>query len=279
MIANKTALVTFVMICGSFLTAAAADQDLEKALASQYLDKVLNLRHSFRADSQEYDAQGQPVNPAGEGPWSLYGRMVVKKVAIDKDRLRVEGKRAVYRYDGHDCGQGCMPFMEGDQVKVTIRLNGPLSSASDADSVLSRAFAITPAEIVGSVPAYWQDYLAKFTGQTPKDSAQHPDAGGEKVFKVGEDGVIAAKPVFAPVPEFSEAARKQRFQGVVGLNVVVDKAGRISRVSIAKALGMGLDEQAVNMVGTWRFNPATRNGEPVDVAMYVESNFHLYGRP
>jgi TonB family protein len=276
---SRIAIATLVMICGSFLTAAAADQDLEKTLTSQYLDKVIYLRHSFRADSQEYDAQGQPVNPAGEGPWSLYGRMIVKKIAIDKDRLRIEGARAVYRYDGHDCGRGCMPFMDGEQVKVTIRLNGPLSSASDADSALRRVLAITPEDMVSSVPAYWQNYLAKLTGQAPKDSAQRPDAGSEKVFKLGEEGVILPKALLPRrMAEFSEAARKQHFQGVVVLDVVVDKTGRVSRVSIAHALGMGLDEEAVNTVASWRFAPGTRNGEPVDVAMQVETSFHLYDR-
>jgi TonB family protein len=263
------------MICAFLLTAAAADQNLEKTLTSQYRDKIFYMRHSFRAGSQEYDAQGQPVNPAGEGPWSLYGRMVVKKIAIDKDRLRVEGKRAVYRHDGHGCGRGCMPFMDGDHIKVTIRLDGPLSSASDADSALSRVFAVTPEEMVGSVPAYWQDYLAKFTGQSPKASALPPEAGGEKVFKFGEDGVTPPKAVHDPEPEFSEFARGQGFQGTLGLNITIDKTGRVGRVSIANPLGMGLDEQAVSMVRTWRFTPASRNGEPVAVAAWIEVDFRL----
>jgi TonB family protein len=128
---------------------------------------------------------------------------------------------------------------------------------------------------VGSVPAYWQDYLAKFTGQAPKDSARHPDADSQKVFKVGEDGVIAPKALSPHEPAFSEAARAQGFQGTLGLNVIVDKTGRVSRVSIGKPLGMGLDEQAVNTVGTWRFTPATRNSEAVAVAVWVEVDFHL----
>jgi TonB family protein len=275
---SKIAIATLVMICGSFLTAAAADQDLEKTLASQYLGKVLYLRHSFKADSQEYDAQGQPVNPAGEGPWSLYGRMVVKKVAIDKDGLRVEGKRAVYRYDGHECGRGCMPYMDGMQVKVSIRLDGTLSSVSDADSALSRVFAVTPEDMVSSVPVYWQTYLTKFSGQTPKTSAQPPEAGSDKVFKLGEGGVTPPKAVYQPEPEFSEFARAQRFQGTLGMNVIVDKTGRVGRVSIANALGMGLDEQAVDMVRTWRFTPASRDGEPVAVAVWIEVSFNLYNR-
>jgi TonB family protein len=39
---------------------------------------------------------------------------------------------------------------------------------------------------------------------------------------------------------------------------------------------MGLDEQAVQGVKAWRFEPATRNGEPVAVAVYVEVAFNFY---
>jgi TonB family protein len=274
----KRRLMTVLALVSSVFPALMNGQDLQKMLNSQYHDKILYLRHSFKADSQEYDAQGQPVNPSGEGPWSLYGRMDVNKIAIDKDRLRVEGKRAVYRHDGRGCGIGCMPYMDGKQVKVTIRLSGPLSSVSDADTALNRVFAVTPEDMVSSVPAYWQNYLAKFTGQAPKDGAQRPDAGSEKVFRLGEDGVTPPKAVYQREPEFSEFARAQRFQGTLGMNVTVDKTGQVSRVSITNALGMGLDEQAVDMVRTWRFTPASRNGEPVAVGVWIEVSFNLYNR-
>lgn len=69
--------------------------------------------------------------------------------------------------------------------------------------------------------------------------------------------------VFSHVePEFSEAARNRKFQGVVGLNVTVDATGKVSDIAIAHPLGMGLDDQAVATVRTWRFSPAKRDGQP-----------------
>lgn len=49
------------------------------------------------------------------------------------------------------------------------------------------------------------------------------------------------------------------------LNIVIDKADKISRIRLERPLGLGLDEDAMEGVKRWRFNPATRNGQPVAV--------------
>jgi outer membrane biosynthesis protein TonB len=48
------------------------------------------------------------------------------------------------------------------------------------------------------------------------------------------------------------------------------------RKATRASLGLGFEEQAAISIKTWRFNPATRNGEPVAVAMNVEVAFNLY---
>lgn len=85
--------------------------------------------------------------------------------------------------------------------------------------------------------------------------------------------------VFSHVePEFSEAARNRKFQGVVGLNVTVDATGEVSDITIAHPLGMGLDDQAVATIRTWRFSAAKRDGQPVAIRVFVESRLR-YVRP
>jgi TonB family protein len=41
-------------------------------------------------------------------------------------------------------------------------------------------------------------------------------------------------------------------------------------------LGLGLDEKAIEAVRQWRFQPALKDGRPVDVQITVEVQFHLY---
>lgn len=94
-------------------------------------------------------------------------------------------------------------------------------------------------------------------------------------YKVG-GGVQAPRPIFTPDPEYSEEARKAKYQGVVVLWLVVGPDGRPRDMRIQRGLGMGLDAKAMEAVKQWKFEPATKDGKPVAVQINVEVNFRLY---
>jgi protein TonB len=58
--------------------------------------------------------------------------------------------------------------------------------------------------------------------------------------------------------------------------MIVSEHGKPTDIRIARALGLGLDEKAIEAVSNWQFEPATRNGKPVAVQLNVEVNFRLY---
>ncbi|HUS18855.1 MAG TPA: energy transducer TonB [Terriglobales bacterium] len=98
---------------------------------------------------------------------------------------------------------------------------------------------------------------------------------GGGVFRVG-GGVSAPRTIYAPDPEYSEEARKAKYQGVVVLHLIVGPDGRTRDIRPMRTLGMGLDEKAIEAVRAWRFEPAKKDGQPVSVAINVEVNFNLY---
>ena len=76
-------------------------------------------------------------------------------------------------------------------------------------------------------------------------------------------------------PEYSEEARKAKFQGTVVLTIVVDEKGNPRDIVVSRPLGLGLDEKAVEAVAKWRFRPGFFNGKAVAVRASVEVNFRL----
>jgi len=81
---------------------------------------------------------------------------------------------------------------------------------------------------------------------------------------------------FRPEPDYTDAARQAQIQGTVVLDVTIraDGTGMVNKV--ARGLGYGLDEKAIEVFEKWRFEPGTLNGKPVDVQLQVTFNFHLY---
>jgi periplasmic protein TonB len=98
---------------------------------------------------------------------------------------------------------------------------------------------------------------------------------GGGVYSVGGN-VSAPIPIYKPEPPYSEEARKAKYQGTCVLWIVVDAQGNVDDAQVVKPLGMGLDENALNTVKTWKFKPAMRNGAPVPVRVMVEVQFRLF---
>jgi periplasmic protein TonB len=98
---------------------------------------------------------------------------------------------------------------------------------------------------------------------------------GGGVFRIG-GGVSAPKAIYAPDPEYSEEARKAKYQGTVVLSLIVGADGLPRDIRIARSVGLGLDEKAIETVKTWKFEPGTKDGKPVATYATIEVAFHLY---
>ena len=98
---------------------------------------------------------------------------------------------------------------------------------------------------------------------------------GGGAYRVG-GGVSAPRPVYSPDPEFSDQARKAKYQGTVVLWLVVGPDGRTHNIRVQRSLGMGLDEKAIEAVQRWKFEPARKDGVAVSVEVAVEVDFRLY---
>lgn len=104
-----------------------------------------------------------------------------------------------------------------------------------------------------------------------------PPFTGTGVFRVG-GGVSAPRVLYAPDPEYSDEARSAKLEGVCVLSVVVGPDGLPRDIKVARSLGMGLDEKALESVRQWRFKPAMKDGRPVPVAIDVSLEFKLFGQ-
>jgi len=98
--------------------------------------------------------------------------------------------------------------------------------------------------------------------------------GGNGAYRVG-GGVSAPVATFSPEPEYSEEARKAKYQGEVWLTVTIGTDGRAHDIRVARSLGLGLDEKAIESVKTWKFEPGKKDGVAVAVQIQVEVDFHL----
>jgi len=99
---------------------------------------------------------------------------------------------------------------------------------------------------------------------------------GGGLYRVG-GGVSAPQALNSVEAEFSDEARRAKYQGVCLISLIVDAQGNPQNPRVVRALGMGLDEKAIEAVKKYKFKPAMKDGKtPVPVMITVEVNFRLY---
>jgi protein TonB len=100
---------------------------------------------------------------------------------------------------------------------------------------------------------------------------------GGGAFHAGINGVGMPSCFYMPNPPYSEEARKAKYSGIVLVEAVVELNGQLSRMRLIKSPGLGLDDNTLQTLKTWRCKPATGpSGKPVPVIVTFEVNFRLY---
>jgi protein TonB len=100
---------------------------------------------------------------------------------------------------------------------------------------------------------------------------------GGGAFRAGVNGVGSPMCIYCPQPEYSDEARKAKYQGTVLLDVTVTADGRVINPVVIKGPGLGLEEKALAQVKNWKMRPAVGpGGKPVNCRVQIEVTFHLY---
>jgi len=138
-----------------------------------------------------------------------------------------------------------------------------------------------------AVAAVAASYLLGGTSmaQTAQEQRAIPPAApcSPEAFRVGRtdsrphlnDGVLRISSparILYVKPEYSEAARAAKAQGIVVLEAQIELDGRVCNPRVVRSIPL-LDQSAIDAVLKWRFTPAKRNGVAVPVITTLTVNF------
>ncbi len=260
---------------------------LEQRLKKDYERKAFVMRDLWSGPEIKYNSAGQTAQSGALCSWTVCARIEVKKLKLRRDSLELQGIRLFTYYKDKEKRFAHMRSRQA--IKIVAELNESQLNESTLSELLAKIFARTGELSPDQLPSYWLAFLqgcnkeGVCTDTRPESATQPPGSvlgfleqpQWRPMYSVGGN-VSKPKCISCPEPSYSEEARQARFQGTVDLWIVLNENGRAEEIQIAKPLGMGLDEEAVNAVREWQFEPARRNGEPVAVRFPLEMGFYLY---
>ena len=113
---------------------------------------------------------------------------------------------------------------------------------------------------------------ARAIGLAPTDGP-----GGDGDGLTPGNGVSWPRLVREVKPNYTPDAMRAQVEGMVELEILVLEDGSVGRVNIVRSLDarFGLDQEAINAVRRWRFDPGRRMGKAVATRVGVELSFNL----
>ena len=115
---------------------------------------------------------------------------------------------------------------------------------------------------------------ARGSGRGPVDGAG-PGTGDGGIYTI-DGGVTMPKILQKTTPSYTDDAIKSKVQGIIILQAIIRKDGRVDSFKVLRGLGYGLEEKAIREIAAnWRFRPGTLKGRPVDVLATIEVQFNL----
>jgi len=287
-----SALVAGLLVCSVALQ-LHADHSQANELNHDLQNKVILLRNFYRGDRLEYDSAGEPLGNPPPGSWTVDGAIRVHKVSISHNRLQIHSKRYFVQNspDGYDL------FPSQRDLTIEVDTGSHPITPEFVHAIMNRIFLTADDRAADLVPDYWKPCFGAQTTAVRKchmspriaplfrfasplqPSSPPPDltpaSDSQGVFAVGK-GITPPHAVHAPDPEYSKEARRERVQGILIISLVVDKLGQPSDIKLISPIGYGLDEKAMDLVKTWKFEPGRRGSEPVATYATIEVAFHLY---
>jgi TonB family protein len=90
--------------------------------------------------------------------------------------------------------------------------------------------------------------------------------------------ISSPEPVHKVDPKYIAMAAEERIEGLVRLSFVIGHDGKVYDIQVVKGIDPRLDHSAMEALQKWVFEPALRDGKPIDVDALVEIPFRLKPR-
>jgi TonB family protein len=257
-------------------------ENLESSLRKDLQQQLLSLQHPDFGTRLQFDSLGNLVGQPNPGPWSTSGLLQVTKVRVSRDRLQLDGKRAllILRPNGTSADTARSHAVQNkvlvtdENVRVIVAI--PDLDGLKVNNILATIFL--GGALAQRISEYWKpnETAVKELGDGLTNVILGQLEGNRPVYRAHPGLVEIPIPKYTPDPVYNEHAKRDKIQGTASLSIVVNEKGFPEVLEVTRGLAEGLDTQALVAVAKWRFKPATKNDQPVAVLIHVEVTFGLY---
>ena len=246
---------------------SAADQ---QALQSQYVNKVLIFRKSYRIlERLEVKVDGTLPGNLRPGFWSMDGACQVKDLDFRKDAVtfkctklwaNVQDDGQLHYFPASAALKGKTDYPE--KMEVVFRTNPAGETVAQVTERVNKIFLSEQDPMLAATPGPISAYIQKQSILPDID----PTTGA------GFDGT-PPKALSTPTPDMSREALLVGQAGRESFVVLVDAEGKANVLVFTRLLQYGLEETTIDAVKRWKFEPAMKDGKPTPIRIAMDVDY------
>jgi hypothetical protein len=157
-------------------------------------------------------------------------------------------------------------------LKSVTTTTSPAHATSVLKQALNNVFATgLDDRMLAAMPDFWKLYYQAAAAKTdyrPADPAVLRQTTVDR----------KAKLISKFEPESNEFAQANGVAGMALYHTVIGADGKPGEIAVARPIGFGLDENAVNAILKANFEPAIKDGKPVPVLLDLVVQFRIYSK-
>ncbi len=161
--------------------------------------------------------------------------------------------------------------LQADPNTVAATIS-PAQSATALRGALDRIFADSIDErMIAAMPDFWKLYYQSAAAKTDYRPSDQTVLRQNMVDQ-------KAKLISQFEPASNEYAQDHGVAGMSLYHVVIGADGKPGEISVARPIGFGLDENAVEAIRSAKFEPAMKDGKPVPVLLDLVVQFRIFSK-
>ncbi|MEE9234814.1 MAG: hypothetical protein V3U28_05170 [Candidatus Acidoferrales bacterium] len=242
-----------LLIFPLFLVAAPDRASVEKELRQRYEQQVVRVAADL-ASYEGVNASIEGVFPQGMVHWAVNGYLVLHKIEVEEEKLKLQGVRRFMYLDR----QGNLQTGTGFN-RVWLHIRFPRENYGRAVELMDHFFELVDDDVLPEAVADCRRLQAKLAEQAGAPGANH--------------AFVEPKCRHCPLPDFSRISLPgKRSFWTVSFWALVNEEGHIACLKSKTSSHPNLVSLA-DIIGTWEYEPALRNERAVEGVASISLSF------
>ncbi len=174
-----------------------------------------------------------------------------------------------------------LPSRPVARVPVPSEDSKPLSTHADAAAPSAPKFGLSPQQVLGAKRVYTlhvnMPNLTSASGSWILNFAEMNETDSDGYMRPDPSDLAGPVPLKKVDPKYPPELRASHVDGEVVLYAIIRRDGSVDSIQLVHSVDPQLDANAMEALAQWKFSPAEKHGQPVDLEAVVHIPFRSRG--